>query len=77
MQAHSKLAIKSMPNSGQSPLKLSENPVEVLTDNMAAALVKSRAGMVLEASALCVVVNTSTCAENREGYKIVQSMQDP
>jgi hypothetical protein len=41
---------------------------------MAAALVKSRAGMVLEASALCVVVGTSTCAENREGYKIVQSM---
>jgi hypothetical protein len=74
MQAPSKLANKSMPNSGQSPLEPSGNPVEVLADNMAAALVKSRAGMVLEASALCVVVGTSTCAENREGYKIVQSM---
>jgi hypothetical protein len=41
---------------------------------MAAALVKSRAGMVLEASPLCVVVDTSTCAEYREDYKIVQSM---
>jgi hypothetical protein len=74
IQAPNKLANKSMPNSGQSPLELSGNPVEVLAENMTAALVKSRAGMVLEASALCVVVGTSTCAENREGYKIVQSM---
>jgi hypothetical protein len=74
MQAPSKPANKSMPNSGQSPLELSGSPVEVLVNNMAAALVKSRAGMVLEASPLCVVVDTSTCAEYREDYKIVQSM---
>jgi hypothetical protein len=74
MQAPSKLAIKSMPNSCKSPLNRSGDSVEVLLDNMAAALVKSRAGMVLEASALCVVVDTSTCAEYREDYKVVQSM---
>jgi hypothetical protein len=74
MQALSKLAINSMPNSCKSPLNRSGDFVEVLVDNMAAALVKSRAGMVLEASPLCVVVNTSSCAENREGYKAVQSM---
>jgi hypothetical protein len=59
-----------MPISRQSPFGLLGSPAEALVDNKATALLKNKAGMVLEASPLCTVVDASSSAENRQGGKL-------